>query len=67
MTDVLEGRRQELIELCRKHHVRRLEVFGSATGSDFDEESSDIDLLVEFEDMPYAEAWLEDIVLTPDR
>jgi uncharacterized protein len=55
MTHVLEGHRQELIELCRKHRVRRLEVFGSATGSDFDEESSDIDLLVEFEDMPYAD------------
>ena len=55
MTHVLEGHRQELIELCRKHHVRRLEVFGSATGSDFDEESSDIDLLVEFEDMPHAD------------
>jgi predicted nucleotidyltransferase len=41
-------------------------VFGSATGSDFDEESSDIDLLVEFEDVPYAEVWLEDTVLTPD-
>ena len=55
MTHVLEGHRQELIELCRKNRVRRLEVFGSATGSDFDEESSDIDLLVEFEDMPYAD------------
>ena len=55
MTHVLEGHRQELIELCRKHRVRRLEVFGSATGSEFDEESSDIDLLVEFEDMPYAD------------
>jgi len=55
MTHVLEGHRPELIELCRKYHVRRLEVFGSATGSDFDEESSDIDLLVEFEDMPHAD------------
>jgi predicted nucleotidyltransferase len=55
MTHVLEGHRQELIELCRKHKVRRLEVFGSATGSDFDEESSDIDLLLEFDDMPHAD------------
>src|ERR1700691_6793896 len=26
-------RKTELIELCRLHHVRRLEVFGSAAGS----------------------------------
>jgi predicted nucleotidyltransferase len=30
-------------------------VFGSATRSDFDEQSSDVDLLVQFEDMPYAD------------
>ena len=55
MTHVLEGHRQELVELCRKYRVRRLEVFGSATRGDFDEESSDVDLLVEFEDMPHAD------------
>jgi len=55
MTHVLEGHRQELIELCRKYRVRQLEVFGSATGSAFDEESSDVDLLVQFEEMPYAD------------
>jgi predicted nucleotidyltransferase len=55
MTHGLEGHRQELIELCRKYRVRQLEVFGSATGSAFDEESSDVDLLVQFEEMPYAD------------
>ena len=54
MTHVLEGHRRELIELCRKYRVRQLEVFGSATRSDFDEES-DVDLLVQFEDMPHAD------------
>jgi predicted nucleotidyltransferase len=29
------------------------DVFGSAAGDDFDEQSSDIDLLVEFEEMPF--------------
>jgi uncharacterized protein len=29
--------------------VRRLYLFGSATGDDFDEASSDVDVLVEFE------------------
>ena len=35
--------------------VRRLDVFGSAARSDFNEESSDVDLLVEFDDMPHAD------------
>jgi predicted nucleotidyltransferase len=30
-------------------------VFGSAATGDFDERSSDIDLLVDFEDMPFAD------------
>jgi uncharacterized protein len=55
MTHVLEGHRQELIKLCRKYRVRRLEVFGSSTRSDFDEGSSDVDLPVEFEDMAHAD------------
>lgn len=55
MTDVLEHHRQELAALCRKHRVRRLDVFGSAARGDFDEKSSDVDLLVEFEDMPHAD------------
>jgi len=37
-------------ELCRRYHVRRLEVFGSAArGEDFDSEKSDVDFLVEFD------------------
>ena len=55
MTHVLEGHRQELVDLCRKYRVRRLDVFGSAARSDFNEESSDVDLLIEFEDMPHAD------------
>lgn len=33
---------------CRKHHIRRLALFGSALRDDFGE-NSDIDLIVEFE------------------
>ncbi len=43
--------REELQVLCRRFHVRRLDVFGSAARSDFDPARSDIDLLVEFEPM----------------
>jgi predicted nucleotidyltransferase len=38
-----------LTELCRRFQVRRLELFGSATGRQFDPARSDIDFLVEFE------------------
>jgi uncharacterized protein len=37
-------------ELCKKHKVARLFVFGSVLTTDF-EESSDIDFLVEFSDV----------------
>lgn len=39
-------------ELCRRHGVRRLEVFGSAVRDDFDPAASDVDFLVEFEPGP---------------
>src|SRR5205823_14185864 len=40
--------RDKLAEVCRRHHIRRLSVFGSAIHDDFTPES-DVDLLVEFE------------------
>ena len=40
--------RSRLAEFCRRHHIRRLALFGSALREDFGEES-DIDVLVEFE------------------
>lgn len=42
--------REELAALCRRFHVRRLDVFGSAArAADFDPARSDLDFLVEFE------------------
>lgn len=46
---VIENKRDELTQLCRKHRVRRLEVFGSAADGTFDPQRSDIDFLVEYE------------------
>ena len=40
--------KEEIAEFCRRNHVRRLAIFGSALRSDF-RPNSDIDLLVEFE------------------
>lgn len=40
--------RERLAEFCRKHHIRRLALFGSVLRDDFRPES-DIDVLVEFD------------------
>ncbi|MFZ1965216.1 MAG: nucleotidyltransferase domain-containing protein [Roseiarcus sp.] len=46
--DIAEKRR-DLIALCRRYGVERLEVFGSAArGADFDPTRSDADFLVTF-------------------
>jgi len=49
MTAIIEQNKDSLIELCRKYHVAALEVFGSAATDDFNEKTSDIDFLVEFD------------------
>jgi predicted nucleotidyltransferase len=41
----------QIEELCRRHGVVKLELFGSATGSDFDPERSDFDFIATFEDV----------------
>jgi predicted nucleotidyltransferase len=39
---------QATAEFCRRHHIRRLSLFGSVLRSDFGPDS-DVDVLVEFE------------------
>jgi predicted nucleotidyltransferase len=51
MISAIANHKSELIELCRPHHVQRLEVFGSSLGSGFDPDRSDFDFLVKFEEM----------------
>lgn len=41
--------RRKLAALCRRHHIRRLSVFGSALRPDFGPDS-DVDFLVEFDE-----------------
>lgn len=59
MRPEIEQHRAAIADLCRRYHVRRLEVFGSAArGDDFDPERSDADFLVEFDpsaDLPALE------------
>lgn len=40
-----------LAALCRRHRVRRLDLFGSAATGAFDPARSDLDFLVEFEEL----------------
>jgi len=39
---------EKIAEFCKKHHIRKLSLFGSALRDDFTPES-DLDILVEFE------------------
>jgi predicted nucleotidyltransferase len=48
MNRSIEIPREALADFCRRHHIRRLALYGSALHGDFGPES-DIDLLVEFE------------------
>jgi uncharacterized protein len=42
--------KDEIIALCKKHGILKLEIFGSAArGVDFDEERSDVDLIARFD------------------
>jgi uncharacterized protein len=40
--------REAIAEFCRRHHIRRLALFGSALREDF-RPDSDVDVVVEFE------------------
>jgi predicted nucleotidyltransferase len=60
MTNLIEQYRDEVAALCRGVGARRLDVFGSAVREDFDAATSDLDFLVEFDDLPpakYADAY----------
>lgn len=52
MSAPLEGKEEALAGLCRRHHVRRLYLFGSSLRADFDPERSDLDFLVELGEPP---------------
>ncbi len=41
--------KDEITEFCRRHHIRRLSLFGSVLTGDF-RPDSDVDVLVEFEE-----------------
>lgn len=51
---LVEQRRKSIAELCRRHDVRRLELFGSAARGDFQPDKSDLDFVVQFARTGYA-------------
>ena len=57
MVEILQDKREAIAELCARHGVVRLDVFGSALRDDYRPGESDVDLLVEFGTMDgYAKA-----------
>jgi len=50
--EIIEANLAALRALCRRFHVRRLDLFGSAATGRFDPARSDLDFLIEFEPMP---------------
>lgn len=51
MNRLIETKRAELAQLCAQYRVRRLELFGSATDERFEPDTSDLDFLVEFQEL----------------
>jgi predicted nucleotidyltransferase len=49
MSPVIDQQLEAVQQLCRRHYVARLELFGSAANGNFDSTESDLDFLVEFE------------------
>ncbi len=52
---IIAKHQAEVAQVCRRFRVARLDVFGSAAQGDFDEQSSDLDFLVDFGDVPDTE------------
>jgi len=60
MIRLIEEKRDDIARLCQRYGVRRLELFGSATGEAFHSTTSDLDFLVEFRPLKpgeYADAY----------
>ena len=51
MNRLIEEKRAELERICRQHHVRQIDLFGSAVRDGFDPEYSDLDFLITFESL----------------
>lgn len=60
MHSLVTTSRRDIQRICERHGVLRLELFGSAGKGEFNEQSSDLDFLIEFKDpgsSAYADAY----------
>lgn len=55
MNPIIDDHREELLELCEKYRVKRLDIFGSVVGDKLDPETSDLDFLVTFKELKRGE------------
>ena len=55
MISLIEKHRLDITKLCQEYRVSKLELFGSALTERFDPTRSDLDFLVEFQDLEEAE------------
>ncbi|MCA9839958.1 MAG: nucleotidyltransferase domain-containing protein [Trueperaceae bacterium] len=51
MIKLLQTHKQDIGKLCQTHHVKSLSVFGSAARESDYHENSDLDFMVEFQDL----------------
>jgi len=51
MIKLIEDNQAQIVSICQRLGIARLDVFGSAARDDFDDAKSDIDFVVEF-DLP---------------
>lgn len=61
IANLIESDKEQLIKLCQEYQIKKIELFGSGTGKNFDFDKSDLDFLVEFKSMPpreYAECFM---------
>jgi uncharacterized protein len=74
MPPIMNAKKVEVDDACRRFGVARLELFGSATENNFDASASDLDFLVSFNESARAKAFdnffglrerLEEIFLRP--
>jgi uncharacterized protein len=49
MLEIIQQNLDQIAAICRKHGVKRLDLFGSAARGDFDPAKSDVDFFYEFD------------------
>jgi uncharacterized protein len=55
MDSIIGNNLPAIIELCKIYRISRLYAFGSVLGKNFSQQKSDIDMIIELEEMPVLE------------